>query len=200
MNKFLILVVIIISVGCIDLNTIPEHEAFIAYDDKRELDVAVLDYDLEAEEFFIETDKYGNIISVDSDQEPLVTSLLNKQVLPKIDSEGNFIQFKSKIQYRNNSLVGFKLSKMEEEKEGKIYTAYKFAKKLNHSDYDSMKPLFIDELNEEYRSAVEADADLTFDDFINISQYNFEDLISEIMNDESSLVYEDYNWKFSSKF
>ncbi len=201
MNKLLTAIIFLLTPCIIQAQSIAETTQQITKQEHRLLKKQFHEEKIENETVTIETNKYGQIISVDSKQDKLKKLLLNRQLIPVLNDQNELVATSARVSLHGNQIKEWQVINLKKEKiRGQLYTAARLTACINQKEYESAIGLFSKKQQETLVKLKNDEQSLRF--WISawtMNETKWMQYASQIISGQAIFVYEDNEWKIDEK-
>jgi exopolyphosphatase/pppGpp-phosphohydrolase len=201
MKKILTTVICLLTVCITQAQSIEETTQQITKQEHRLLKKQFHEEKIENETVTIETNKYGQIISVDSKQDKLKKLLLNRQLIPVLNDQKELMATSARVSLQGNQIKEWQVINLKKEKiRGQLYTAARLTAYINQKEYEAAIGLFSKKQQETLVKLKNDEQSLRF--WISawtMNETKWMQYASQIIKGQGIFVYEDNEWKIDEK-
>ena len=201
MKKILTTVICLLTVCITQAQSIEETTQQITKQEHRLLKKQFHEEKIENETVTIETNKYGQIISVDSKQDKLKKLLLNRQLIPVLNDQNELVATSARVSLQGNQIKEWQVINLKKEKiRGQLYTAARLTAYINQKEYEAAIGLFSKKQQETLVKLKNDEQSLRF--WISawtMNETKWMQYASQIIKGQGIFVYEDNEWKIDEK-
>jgi exopolyphosphatase/pppGpp-phosphohydrolase len=201
MNKLLTAIIFLLTPCIIQAQSIAETTQQITKQEHRLLKKQFHEEKIENETVTIETNKYGQIISVDSKQDKLKKLLLNRQLIPVLNDQNELVATSARVSLHGNQIKEWQVINLKKEKiRGQLYTAARLTACINQKEYEAAIGLFSKKQQETLVKLKNDEQSLRF--WISawtMNETKWMQYASQIISGQGIFVYEDNEWKIDEK-
>lgn len=201
MNKIRTAIIFLLTPCIIQAQSIVETTQQITKQEHRLLKKQFHEEKIENETVMIETNKYGQIISVDSKQEKLKKLLLNRQLIPVLNDQNELVATSARVSLQGNQIKDWQVINLKKEKiRGQLYTAARLTTCINQKQYDAAISLFSKKQQEKLEKLKNDEQSLrVWISAWTMNETKWMQYASQIIKGQGIFVYEDNEWKIDEK-